>query len=142
MNRRDLLLAILAASEGRPFEPVQIQKTVFLVTQNVPGIVTEGDGFNFVPYDYGPFDAAVYTEAEELSRCNLAIISRSSRGRWNTYAASHAGIVRGRQLLEALEPEVRQYIENITKWVQAQSFGSIVKFIYETYPKMRENSIF
>jgi len=53
MNRRDLVLAVLAASQGRSLTPVQMQKAAFLVTTNIPQVVTEGPLFNFVPYDYG-----------------------------------------------------------------------------------------
>ena len=34
-------------------------------------IVTDGAPFNFVPYDYGPFDRAVYSEAETLQLLGL-----------------------------------------------------------------------
>jgi hypothetical protein len=39
MNRRELVLAILTAGQGRPYTPVQIQKVTFLVTENIAGIV-------------------------------------------------------------------------------------------------------
>jgi hypothetical protein len=59
VTRQQLLLAILAAAKGRSYSPVQIQKAVFLITRNLPGLVTEGEGIDFHPYDYGPFDSEV-----------------------------------------------------------------------------------
>jgi hypothetical protein len=142
MMRRDLIVMVLAAAGGRPYTPVQLQKSVFLITRNVPGIISEGQPFTFSPYDYGPFDASVYWEAEALRDTGEAIITLSTNGRWKTYAASQLGIRRGTELMAALPPPVREYIHTIAEWVLAQSFGSLVRSIYEAYPEMRENSIF
>ena len=76
MTRQQLLLAILASAQGRPFSPVQLQKATFLVTKNIRGIVTKGARFHFVPYDYGPFDLAVYSEAEQLAGVGGAAITQ------------------------------------------------------------------
>src|SRR5687767_6333882 len=116
MNRRDLLLAVLAASEGRPYTPVQIQKAVFLVSRNAGQVIDDGEGFNFRPYDYGPFDSAVYSEAERLMTAGEAQITPAGFGSWNTYAASDAGVVRGRMLLDELTPDTRNYILGVCEW--------------------------
>jgi hypothetical protein len=141
MDRRDLVLAILAASDGRQYTPAQLQKAVFLVSRNMPQIV-QGTGFHFVPYDYGPFDADVYNEAAILHHSGEAIIAPSGTGRWNTYAATESGVTRGRALLRALTAPAQQYLTDVSAWVRAQSFSSLVKSIYDTYPEMRANSIF
>jgi uncharacterized protein len=142
MTRRDLVLMILAAANGRPYEPAQLQKAVFLVTRNVPNIVDNGPGFSFVPYDYGPFDVAVYWEAEKLRDIGEAVITLSANGRWKTYAASQLGITHGNELLSALSEKIRTYISRISQWVLSQSFGSLIRAIYDAYPEMKENSIF
>jgi hypothetical protein len=59
VNRRDLVLAILAAADGRAYTPVQIQKAVFIVCDQFPDLIEEGPHFHFEPYDYGPFDSDV-----------------------------------------------------------------------------------
>jgi hypothetical protein len=142
VTRQQLLLAILAAAKGRPYSPVQIQKAVFLITRNLPNLVTEGDRFEFVPYDYGPFDSDVYLEAEELQRTGAATIASSGSGRWNVYSATDEGAKRGSEVLSRLAPQSRQYVENVSNWIRSQSFGSLVRSIYEAYPEMRQNSIF
>lgn len=142
MTRRDLLLSILAAANGQPYEPVQVQKATFLVLANLPWLVDDGPAFAFEPYDYGPFDRAVYVEAEQLARNGLAVIHPSSSGRWKTYAASEAGVAYGRRSLAVLAPEVGQYVEEIARWVRAQEFGNLVRSIYQAYPDMRANSVF
>lgn len=142
MNRRDLLLAILAAAEGQPYEPVQVQKATFLVVRNVPALIGEGASYTFKPYDYGPFDSAVYEEAEGLERDGLAFIRPSASGRWKTYAASEKGIAEGGRILAGLSPELRQYLVDIARWVRSQSFSGLVTAIYNAYPEMKINSVF
>lgn len=142
MDRREIVLTVLTAGKGRAFSPAQIQKAVFLVDKNLPRLVDRGGGFNFVPYNYGPFDRDVYSEADNLQRDGAAIISPSSNGRWMTYAASDLGIKRGEKLLAQMSVKNRRYVESVAEWVLAQSFGSLVKSIYDLYPKMRANSIF
>jgi uncharacterized protein len=142
MNRRELLLAVLAAGRGRAFQPAQIQKAIFLIHTNLPHLVHTGPRYNFVPYNYGPFDRNVYVDAEHLRNEGAAIIAPAPSGRWMTYAASDAGLQRGEQVLSRLKRKSRRYVESVAEWVLAQSFGSLVKSIYDAYPEMKENSIF
>lgn len=142
MNRRDLLLAVLACSDGRPYSPVQIQKAIFLVSRNMPSLISQGPRFNFTPYDYGPFDSSVYSEAEILQDQGYAIVAPSNSGRWSTYAASDAGLGAGREILTRLPPAAREYLASVSRWVRSQSFSSLVKSIYDAYPEMKVNSIF
>jgi len=133
---------MLAASGGRPYTPVQIQKALFLVCETLPDVISEGPTFGFEPYDYGPFDAAVYQEAEALRNVGEAIVAPSGIGRWNTYAASDLGIERGQRILQTIPESRRNYIQSVSDWVRSQSFSGLVKSIYDAYPQMRENSIF
>lgn len=142
MDRRELLLCILAAGGGRAYEPAQIQKATFLVSTNLPNIVHRGPKFDFVPYNYGPFDRNVYVEAEQLRDAGRALIVPSCKGQWMTYAASGAGVEEGNASLQRLRKKTNSYIQSVSEWVLAQSFGSLVKAIYDEYPEMRQNSIF
>lgn len=142
MNRRDLVLAILAAADGRPYTPVQIQKAVFLICDEFPELTDDGPEFHFEPYDYGPFDSDVYDEISLLEKAGFADIAPSAYGNWNTYAASDEGIEIGRRLLEQLDVDARHYIDRVSAWVRSLTFSRLVKSIYEAYPHMRANSIF
>jgi len=142
MDRRELLLAVLAAAKGRQFSPAQIQKAIFLIDKNLPHLIHPGPGYTFVPYNYGPFDRTVYAEAENLRSEGEAVIAGADNGRWSTYAASDSGIEHGEMILGRLHEKSRRYVESVVDWVLAQSFGSLVKAIYDEYPEMRENSIF
>ncbi len=140
MNRGDVLLAILAAAGGRSFTPAQIQKAAFLVSRNAPRLVSEGPNFGFVPYDYGPFDVSVYSEAEKLERRGLADIIPN--GRWRLYAATQEGVEHGNAIAARADADGAAYIRAVADWVLSLDFATLVKSIYEAYPEMRENSIF
>lgn len=142
MNRRELVLAVLACAGGQPYSPVQLQKAVFLITENVGRVIDRGPGFRFEPYDYGPFDSSVYAEADAIQLQGGALIAPSASGRWNTYAASDLGVARGKELLSQIGAGERDYIERVSNWVRAQTFSGLVRSIYEAYPKMKERSIF
>jgi hypothetical protein len=142
MGRGELVLALLASAAGRAYSPAQLQKTAFLVTRNMPGLVTEGPGFDFQPYDYGPFDKDVYNEASALKQQGFAEISQAPWGRWVMYAATQAGIERGQQVLAELPAATQEYLRSVSNWALSQSFKSLVKAIYDAYPEMRVNSIF
>ena len=140
MHRRDALLAILGTAEGRTFSPVQLQKAAFLVARNAPHIFDADSVFSFEPYDYGPFDRDVYSEATALEMQGLATVSRTAR--YSEYAASDAGVAAARQKLVELPEATRKYIEEVVAWVRTVGFATLVKSIYAQYPEMRENSIF
>lgn len=137
MDRSDTILAILAAANGRPLTPVQLQKAVFLLDRN--GLAR---GFHFVPYDYGPFDRAVYEEAAALAARGQAAIEPAQWGRWNVYSATADGIDAAEEVMDRLPPARAAYVRDVVEWVRKQSFASLVKSIYQQYPEMRENSIF
>jgi uncharacterized protein len=75
MDRQSLLLAALAASDGATHSPVQVQKLFFLLDSEIPSY-TGGPHFHFIPYDYGPFDAAVYDELANLEEQGFVVIER------------------------------------------------------------------
>ena len=59
MDREAFVLMALASGGEKIYSPVQVQKLLFLLDDNIPDIV-EGPHFAFEPYDYGPFDTAFW----------------------------------------------------------------------------------
>lgn len=140
MTRDEALLAILAASQGRYYTPAQIQKAAFLVSENLPNLVSRGTKYRFEPYDYGPFDRTVYDDCETMQAQGSVEITQGPR--WRYYAATDSGVVAGQAILASMSEKDRNYILEVSKWVRSLSFEQLVKSIYEKYPKMKENSIF
>ena len=141
MNRRDAVLAVLAAADGRGYGPAQLQKALFLISRNAPDVFDAGRGFNFTPYDYGPFDRSVYDVADALASEGLCCVSRSYNG-YRTYSANEEGLAAGKRVLASLNEDKRSYIEEVSRWVRSLSFAQLVKSIYQAYPETRKNSIF
>jgi hypothetical protein len=140
MNRQDYLLAVLSAGgEQARFSPVQLQKLFFLLDREVPGFVG-GPHFSFRPYDYGPFDKAVYHELDSMEP--EGFVEQVGDGRYRKYMLTPDGFRRGRIALERLPNELQRYIAALSTWVRSLSFAQLVSEIYRRYPEMRANSVF
>ena len=139
MNRRELMLAVLAAP-GRPvsFEPVQVQKLFFLIDREIPNLVG-GPHFGFRPYDYGPFDSAVYMELEDMSKVGLVQIVA---GYYRSYLLTADGYERGTAELGNVPEAAKNYILAAVQWVRGLSFSQLVSAIYKEYPDMKTASVF
>lgn len=73
MTRQDWLLLVLAAAGRKPLSPLQLQKSLFLVGYDLAKLVGP-DFYTFRPFDYSPFDATVYRDAEEQAAQGLVTI--------------------------------------------------------------------
>lgn len=138
MNRGDLLLKIIVAADGKPVTPVQLQKVAFLLGEEHRDEMPE-DYYSFRKYDYGPFSAAVYADAEQLEREGLVTISINSRGGWREYSVTVAGIAAD---LYGIPDGVASYIEDTVQWAMRLSFQQLVREVYKRFPQFRENSVF
>ena len=70
------LIAAFASTTGT-LAPVQLQKALFLIGQNLDVTkLTAPKFYDFRPYDYGPFSAAVYCNADQLKSEGLLEIRR------------------------------------------------------------------
>lgn len=141
MNRRDLILAALAPSNRHSYTPVQVQKLFFLIDRNIPQAVG-GPHFQFEPYDYGPFDQAVYQELETLTGAGLVETEPVDGRSWCQYRLTEAGQALGEKALDTLNPKIRNYVVEVNSFVRRLSFSQLVRAIYNAYPEMKEKSVF
>jgi hypothetical protein len=139
--RQKIVLAALAAEPDASFAPVQVQKLFFILDRNIAGDLG-GQQFAFEPYDYGPFDRAVYSELEQLAQLGLVAIQSSSGAERRKYSLTPAGHARGKANLDNLGPRARNYMSRVSAWVRSLSFAELVGAIYNQYPAMKANSIF
>lgn len=139
MNKKEIILAALASSDGAVHTPVQVQKLLFLIDKEIPALV-KGPIFDFRPYNYGPFDKTVYAELSELAREGaVAIIPQNN---WLSYHLTPNGLHMGRDLLESLPADAQDYITRASQFVRSLQFAELVSAIYAQYPDMRRNSVF
>ena len=140
MDRQQIILAALAAAgENAMFSPVQVQKLFFLIDREAAQLI-EGPHFNFSPYDYGPFDRAVYDELDRLSVAGLVETQKSDR--YRKYVLTPKGYEAGVANLNDLPPKALSFFKRAASWVLELSFQQLVAAIYNRYPDMKENSIF
>lgn len=139
-RRQSMVLAALATQPGHAYAPVQVQKLFFLADENVSEEMG-GKLFNFAPYNYGPFDAEVYHELEQIQAAGLLMIVGGSGGS-RKYVLTAAGQALGQTQLSMLPAPVSAYFERAAAWVKGLSFAQLVGSIYKAYPGMRANSIF
>lgn len=140
MNRSDIVLATIALQgPGISLSPVQVQKLFFILDREIPDSI-DGPLFNFEPYDYGPFDAAVYSEIGQLTIAGLAEIEESVP--YRVYRLTDAGLEKGLSLAEHIPETARSYIKAAGSFVRRLSFQQLVSAVYKKYPEMRAKSVF
>jgi hypothetical protein len=139
MNQREIILAGLAPAKGAAYTPVQVQKLFFLIDRNIPEEI-EGPLFNFQPYNYGPFDRAVYDNLLELTNEDFVDIDYEYNCR--TYKLTVKGQEEGDKIFRTLPEHVQAYIDTVSKFVRSLSFTQLVRAIYNAYPEMKQNSVF
>ena len=141
MQRKDWVLLALAAANGEMVSPVQLQKSLFLIGENLPEYVGE-DYYRFTPYHYGPFDSSVYDDALTLRDEGLVMVAPSSEGRWHEYAATSAGVAEAQRLRAELPAPAAKYVETLVRWIHGLSFEDLLRAVYSAYPHMRVASVF
>lgn len=141
MNREDWALLVIAAARRGPMSPVQLQKSLFLLGQELSAAVGQ-PYYNFAPHNYGPFDRSVYADAELLRTRGLVAVEIAPSQRWAEYRATTDGVQRADDLAQNLSPEVNDYIQKVVNWCQSLTFQELVRAIYGKYPAFRANSVF
>ena len=137
--RESWTLLALAAADGGALSPVQLQKSLFVLQKEMPAAVGT-EFYQFKPYNYGPFDGAIYTDAEKLAEQNLTRIFRTDR--WSEYAATPEGIKRSNELRSQVDPKALAFLRTVVEWARSLSFSDLVRAIYAKYPEMKAKSIF
>lgn len=139
--REDVVLAALAPAGGEAYTPVQVQKLLFLIEENIADELG-GKHFHFEPYHYGPFDKDVYSTLDLLASKGLVEISYGPSLNWRTYRLTPGGQARGTEVLRGLSPRAVDYINRASSFVRESSFADLVSAIYKAYPNMRARSVF
>jgi len=101
-----------------------------------------GQQFSFEPYDYGPFDRAVYSELEALAQKGLVAIEVTPGASRRKFSLTPAGYDGGRAAFAQLGARAQDYLMRVSAWVRSLSFAELVGSIYKQYPSMKANSVF
>jgi uncharacterized protein len=138
MEQKELVLASMAAARGGAYQPVQIQKLIFLFQERTQN----GRVFDFVPFDYGPYDATIYHWLEELSAEGFVEIQGGPYAKRRLYQLTPEGTELANSELGKLSDRDRDYLIRLSEWVRSISFAQLVGAVYKAYPEMRQNSVF
>ncbi len=140
MTPKDWTLLVLTAAR-RPMSPVQLQKSLFLLSRNLPLEQLGPSFYEFEAYDYGPFCQRVYSDATALEREGHVVITYPGSP-YRQYAATPLGTERADLLQDGIAEPTSKYLDDVVRWVLARGFNELVKAIYRLYPEMRVNSVF
>ena len=141
MKKSEIVLAALATSHGASFSPVQIQKFLFLLDRNLADHLG-GPFFEFVPYDYGPFDKSIYDVLDSLVAKDLVETATPPGSRYQIYYTTPAGHKIGVGLLRKMPTAASNFIKEVSIFVRKLSFSQLIRAIYRDYPDMKINSVF
>lgn len=137
LGRSHILLAILAAANGKELSRVQLQKVAFLVSEEFKGSLPE-DFYTFDKHNFGPFCIDIYNDIEMLHYWGWISAIPGAEPRLDTYSISETFNLDRLQLAE----DIKQYIKDTVDWVVDMSFAEVVRAVYLLFPEYRENSIF
>ena len=137
VSRSDILLAIIAAANGRELTRVHLQKVAFLVSEEFKGSLP-ADFYSFDKHNYGPFCIDIYNDTDMLHYWGWIKIQPGADKRQDRYTIAESVDLDAMPIDERL----LQYIRETVAWVADMSFGEIVRAIYWLYPEYREKSIF
>ena len=138
--RETWVLYALDSGKNKALSPVQLQKALFLLGE-VRGADVGHNYFRFSPYHYGPFDAAIYDEADRLAARGLVHIE-SAPGSYRMYRLTEAGAKAAEAAFRDVPPAALEYLRRAVAWVESLSFDDLIRAIYKAFPKMAENSVF
>lgn len=141
INKRDIVLAGMYPAGTDPFSPVQVQKLFFLLDNNISQFI-DGPHFNFIPYDYGPFDKEVYRVLESLEQDSLVESVQATNFSSRLYRLTDDGVKLAWRKFNQLSVESQEYIRKLVSLVHSLTFSQLISLIYDLYPEMKENSVF
>ena len=102
-----------------------------------------GDKYIFVPYNYGPMSAQIYSDLEQLVAEGLVAEKPVEGQSWVRYAPTEKGLEAGRRLLaQESSGEVAKGLHRIKKEVASKTFKSLLEDVYERYPAYASKSVF
>ncbi len=138
-NLEDIVAAAFAAAgPSAAFDPIRIQKLLFLIDREVSERIG-GPFFRFRPYHYGPFDRTIYDVIGKLVAAGDA--RGESSGPYPRYLLSEAGHRRGTAVLASFPEAISDYFGRAARWVRLIPYRRMLAAIYQRYPDMAVNSV-
>ena len=138
MERKYLLLRIIAAADGERVTPTQLQKVAFLLGEDFRDEMPD-DYYTFNKEGFGPHCLEIYGDADELRRERRIDTSRNPRGGWQEF--QFIGY-RNWEGMECISKPIADYIDETMRWARQKSFKELVSAVYTRFSEYRANSVF
>lgn len=139
LTQEDVVLLIAAGADGDyPLDPIRVMKGCFLVTRR--GKQEWRSLFSFQPYDYGPFDSAVYRARNSLVAQDL--LEEDGKSRHGSHTLTEDGRARVAELREQIGDTYANWFAQIGKFVTERSFSKLLDDVYAEYPDYAKNSLY
>lgn len=143
LKREDWLLMLLGLPDEQGRTPsvdrVRVIECLFILEKRMPAAVAGSPFYDFQPHNYGPFDAAVYHDAEAMEAAGDV---QTVRERYVGYRATPQGQARAASLRAHADPKAVSYLLELRKWANNVDFTTLVKSVYQEFPEQRAKSIF
>ena len=140
MHRKDWLVLFLGLPGGSyPADQIRVMKGMFLWSKEGPREARQL--YHFEPYNYGPFDTAVYRDLDALESEGLLRVESSFGDRQRRYSLTLAGDRRAAELTAKARPDSLAKLRGIKKEVTAAPFAELLRSIYDRYPDYAVKSV-
>jgi len=140
IKKEDWIPIVLTKAHPDGLTPVQLQKSLFLLQKAFPSLLKAF--YNFQPHNYGPFDVAIYEDANDLESKQLIKKVQIENRSWAKYCITQSGQQKGEELLKKVDKKVVDYLTKLINWIHELSFQELITSIYKKYPKYKVNSVF
>ena len=139
----DQQLLVFIASKDAPVDPIRIMKGLFVFAQeNRAGKLPERYAvFTFRPMSYGPCAPTVYDSIRELSGNGLIAEVPVDGETWCRYQVTPAGRAVAANVSAKAHPTTANYLSILRQWCDENTFHSLLKSIYHSYPQYAVNSV-
>lgn len=137
VSRSDILLAIVAAANGKALSRVHLQKVAFLVSEEFKGKLPK-DFYTFDKHNYGPFCPDITVDTDMLLYWGWIRANAGTDRNTEMYSISEQSNLDELLLAE----DIKRFIKETVAWVADMSFSKLVRAIYLRYPEFLERNIF
>jgi len=97
--------------------------------------------FEFEPYLYGPCSLEVYSVLDELSKQGVIVQPLHAVQEWADYDLTDRGRKTADNIVQNIEPDMRELIEEATLEVYPLGFYDLLRKVYSEAPEFAENSL-
>jgi hypothetical protein len=140
LSKDEWTLLAIAKAGDQGLTPAQLQKTLYLLKKSYSRQLR--DFYKFIPYNYGPFDKTIYSDAAKWADLRLVETNGVLDQSWSVYCITEQGKQKASELAGNATTAQISYLNRVVQWAQSLSFQELIASIYKRYPEYKVNSVF